>query len=415
MLQFVALGLAITLPGDVNESSDWNQWRGPNRNGQISGTLGWPSSLDDTRLKREWRISLGSSYSGPIVVGSRVFVTGTRNKSHEVVRALDRTSGKELWKVEWKGALRVPFFARANGSWIRSTPASDGKRLFVAGIRDVLVCLDVASGKQLWRVDFAKKYRSPLPGFGTVCSPLIDGKAVYIQAAGSVVKLDAATGKVAWRSGEENGGGLFGRGLETSAFSSPVIRTLAGKRQLIVQGRKALGGIDLATGKPLWSKAVPAFRGMNIQTPLVIGNSVFTSSYGGGTFLFDVSARDGDFKVNQRWKTTQQGYMSSPVAINGNVFLHLRNQRFTCINADTGKSNWTTRPFGKYWSMAVNGRRILALDQRGDLLLIDATPEGFRRVSSRRVSDSSTWAHLAVSGTQVFIRELNAIAAYSWK
>ena len=154
---------------------------------------------------------------------------------------------------------------------------------------------------------------------------------------------------------------------------------------------------------------------MNIQTPLVIGNSVFTSSYGGGTFLFDVTARDGDFKVKQRWKTTQQGYMSSPVAINGNVFLHLRNQRFTCINANTGKSNWTTRPFGKYWSMAVNGRRILALDQRGDLLLIDATPEGFRRVSSRRVSDSSTWAHLAVSGTQVFIRELNAISAYSWK
>ena len=103
MLQFVALGLAIALPGDVNESADWNQWRGPNRNGQISGTLGWPSSLDDTRLKREWRISLGSSYSGPIVVGSRVFVTGTRNKSHEVVRALDRTSGKELWKVEWRG------------------------------------------------------------------------------------------------------------------------------------------------------------------------------------------------------------------------------------------------------------------------------------------------------------------------
>ena len=415
MLRLVLIALTVTFSASPTQSADWNQWRGPNRNGQISGAITWPTSLDSDRLEQEWRIPLGSSYSGPIVVGSRVFVTETQNRSHEVVRALDRTSGKELWQVKWEGALKVPFFARANGSWIRSTPASDGKRLFVAGIRDVLVCLDVASGKQLWRVDFAKKYRSQLPGFGTVCSPLIDDKAVYIQAAGSVVKLDAATGKVAWRSGEETGGGLFGRGLESSAFSSPVIRTLAGKRQLIVQGRKALGGIDLATGKTFWSKAVPAFRGMNIQTPLVIGNSVFTSSYGGGTYLFDVTAQNGDFEVKQRWKTTQQGYMSSPVTINGNVFLHLRNQRFTCINPDTGKSNWTTRPFGKYWSMAVNGRRILALDQRGDLLLVDANPEGFRKISSRRVSDNSTWAHLAVSGNQVFIRELNAIAAFSWK
>lgn len=65
--------------------------------------------------------------------------------------------------------------------------------------------------------------------------------------------------------------------------------------------------------------------------------------------------------------------------------------------------------------MVVNGNRILALDQRGDLLLIDAGTEAFQEVASRHVSDAETWAHLAVSGDVVCVRELNAITAYSWK
>ena len=75
----------------------------------------------------------------------------------EIVRALDRKTGRELWRTEWPGSLSVPFFAKTNGDWIRSTPACDGESLYVAGIRDVLVCLDVATGAVRWRIDFPKE------------------------------------------------------------------------------------------------------------------------------------------------------------------------------------------------------------------------------------------------------------------
>ena len=413
MLRILIICLISGVSGAV-QSADWSQWRGPTRDCRIGDEEPWPDSIESDHLTETWRVPLGPSYSGPIVVGSRVFVTETRDESHEVVRALDRKSGKELWNVEWKGALSVPFFANANGSWIRSTPACDGKRLFVAGIRDVLVCLDVESGSELWRVDFVDRFKSPVPAFGTACSPLIDGEHLYMQAAASVVKVNATNGEVVWRSDIANGG-LFGAGMQTSAFSSPVIETLAGKRQLVIQSRTALGGFDLETGNELWSVEVPAFRGMNIQTPLPIGDSIFTSTYGGGTFMFDVTATTGGFNAKQRWKTAQQGYMSSPVVIGNDVYLHLRNQRFTCVDPDNGESRWTTTPFGKYWSMVVNDRRILALDQRGDLLLIEASPDQFRKIASRHVSDAETWAHLAVVGDDVFIRELNSMTVYSWK
>ncbi len=413
MLRITLMCLTFVLP-HLTEGADWPQWRGPMRDGWIGEVTAWPESLDDEHLQQIWRVPLGPSYSGPIVSGSRVFMTETRDESHEVVRALDRNSGEELWKVEWTGALSVPFFAKANGSWIRATPACDGRRLFVAGIRDVLVCLDVTSGDELWRVDFVERFNSPLPSFGTVCSPLVDGEHVYLQAAASVVKLDRVTGEVVWRTEPAAGAGS-GEGMTTSAFSSPIIATVAGQRQLIVQSRQVLAGIDLETGQELWSIDVPAFRGMNILTPLAIGDSIFTSSYGGGTFLFDVVAGEGKLIAKQRWKTKQQGYMSSPVLIENNIYLHLRNQRLTCIDAHDGASKWTTQPFGKYWSMIVNGNRILALDQRGDLLLINADSEAFVQVASRHVSDAETWAHLAVSGDVVFVRELNAISAYSWQ
>ncbi len=132
-----------------------------------------------------WRAELGPSYSGPIVSGDRVFTTETKDKKLEVVTAFDRITGRQIWRVQWEGAMTVPFFAKSNGDWIRSTPALDGDRLYVAGMRDVLVCLDAGNGNEVWRKDLAKELGTPLPDFGFVCSPLVDGEAVYVQAGGA--------------------------------------------------------------------------------------------------------------------------------------------------------------------------------------------------------------------------------------
>jgi outer membrane protein assembly factor BamB len=178
----VAIVIAvIASAAPISTAEDWSQWRGSSRTGAVEQQK-WPESLDEATLKTSWRVSLGSSYSGPNVDSNQVFVTETRDKKYEVVRALDRNTGKEVWATEWKGAMTVPFFAAANGSWIRSTPTLDNGELFVAGIRDVLVCLDADSGEIKWRVDFAQRLKTSLPSFGCVCSPLVDGDHVYVQA-----------------------------------------------------------------------------------------------------------------------------------------------------------------------------------------------------------------------------------------
>ena len=237
--------------------------------------------------RRLGAVELGPSYSGPIVAADRVFVTETEDSKNEVVRALDRETGKELWKARWEGAMTVPFFAWSNGSWIRATPAFDGETLFVAGMRDVLVALDGKSGDQRWRIDFVADYDKPLPAFGFVSSPLVTDQHIYVQAGAAVRKLDKQSGEQVWVT-LDDGGGMYG-----SAFSSPTIASLAGKEQLLVQTREKLAGVDLEDGKVLWSQKIAAFRGMNILTPTVLDDTVFTSSYGGKAWSFRVG-RDGD-------------------------------------------------------------------------------------------------------------------------
>ncbi len=229
-----------------------------------------------------------------------------------------------------------------------------------------------------------------------------------MQTAGGLVKLECATGKIVWRSLKEEGGMMGG------AFSSPIIAEVAGVRQMLVQTRARLAGVDLETGVELWGVDIPSFRGMNILTPTVLGDRVFTSSYGGGSFLYEIVRAGDGYEVKKVWNTKTEAYMSSPVVINDMIYVHLRNQRFVCINPANGEAVWTTKPFGKYWSMVVNGDRMLVLDERGDLMLIKADSAEYQQLDVRHVSDTESWAHLAVAGEQVFVRHLDGLTVYRW-
>jgi outer membrane protein assembly factor BamB len=384
----------------------WPQFRGPERTGAAPGAP-WPGQLKE--LRQLWQVKLDKGYPGPIVDASRVYVAETATSETEIVRALDRKTGKELWRASWPGKHSVPFFAKKNGDWIRATPAFDGQTLFVAGMEEVLVALDAATGKEKWRVDFPKRYNVAKPDFGFSSSPLLDGDSLIVQAANSVIRLNKKTGATEWRALPREADIM-----DSGAFSSPTIASLHGRRQLLVQSRTNLYGLDPATGAVLWQQEVPHYRGMNILMPTVWGNRIFTSSYRMDSYLFEIGANGGKFESKELWRNKAKGYMSTPILLDGYVYLHLANQRFTCIDLRTGETKWTTEPYGMYWSMALRDGKILALDERGQLLLIKANPERFELLDTREISNSPTWAHIAVAGGEIFVRELNAITAYQW-
>ena len=174
-----------------------------------------------------------------------------------------------------------------------------------------------------------------------------------------------------------------------------------------------LCGVDLETGKSLWTQTIPTFRGMNIMTPTTFEGNLFASSYGGTTQMLNVSFDNQQFALTQKWNLPAQGYMTSPVVVDGHAYIHLKNQRLTCFDLTNGVEKWRSKPFGKYASLIASGDKILVMDQGGELMLIRANPENFELISSRKVGDDS-WAHVAVRGNQIFIRNLDELVVMEW-
>jgi outer membrane protein assembly factor BamB len=241
---------------------------------------------------------------------------------------------------------------------------------------------------------------------------MLDGNHVYVQAARSLVKLDRKTGKAVWRGAEEESGG----GDEyNSAFASPCFAVIAGVPQVLAQMRTFLAGVDPETGRVLWKTEVPAFRGMNILTPVAHNDRVFTSTHKNASFLYEVSRTNDTFRVRESWRNPAMGYMSSPVQREGHVYFHLGNGRFVGIRLEDGKTVWTSKPYGHYASLIIQGDRILALTDLGDLLLFRAAPEAFDLLGEAKLGVSNTWAHLAVRGHELYVRPLESLVALRWE
>jgi outer membrane protein assembly factor BamB len=387
------------------EGSMWSQWRGPQRTGEVGGAV-WPETLDD--LERVWRVELGKGYPGPVVGRDRVFVLGSDDDGTVIVQALARADGTELWRRTWSAPGKVPFFAASHGTWVRSTPAFDGRLLFVGDMREMMVALDAETGAEVWRIDLPRHFGVSTPPFGFASSPVLDGEVLYVQAANGIVKLDKNTGVPIWRAAASTDNIMSG-----GAFSSPVIAEFAGRRQLIAFTRAALVGIDLASGETLWQQEVPSFRGMNIVTPLTHGDGIFVSQYQNGSYFYEAEP-GASGSLRNTWTGKASGYMSTPVKIGDYAYLHLGNGRFSCVDLRTGEEKWRTTPFSEYWSMVWQGDRILALDADGVLRLIRANPERYEVIGETSVADAQTWGHVALADDQIFVRELEAISVFRW-
>lgn len=408
-LVWMLLGGISALLGAENEGS-WPQWRGPERDGRYAGKT-WPQAINKENFKQAWHIKLAPSYSSPVADKEMVYTTESLPSGKEQVTAYHRNTGDLAWSQSWEGSMKVPFFAASNGSWIRSTPALADGKMFVLGMQERLVCLDTKTGKKLWEMDIPKTLQTPEPAFGGVSSPMMINGSLYVQAGGGIIKLDTSSGNLVWTSRLSNDA------MNQSPFASPRLHSFEGKKQIISLGRTSLAGIDPQNGELLWEQEVPAFRGMNILTPTFVGKGILTATYGGKTHLFTPEQNpDKDWTITESWNQKFQGYMSNPVIIDGHAYLHGRSGRMVCLNTETGEINWTSKEsLGKYCSMIFQENRILALSNDGKLRLLSANPNAYEVLSSLKISEEDTWAHIAMTDRQIFIRSLNSLTTWQWQ
>ena len=398
----IVLGCVVV---QAQAPSSWPQWRGPARDGVASAftvPAAWPA-----QLTRRWTATVGAGHSSPVVAGHRV-VVHTRQASREVVAAYDLDSGKQLWQDGVDAPYTMNPAATGHGPGPKSTPAIADGRVFTLGISGIFSAHDLATGKLLWR----KNAPPAPPEFGTATSPMVDGTSVIAflggQHAGALTAMDVMKGTVKWRWTGDGPG-----------YSSPILATFAGTRQIIVQSQNKLVGIAAADGRLLWETPIKTPYEQNSVTPLVVGDLLLYAGLENPTIALRVQAGAGKgWTVTPAWRNEQVSmYMSSP-AVSGTAVFGLSNKnrgQFFAIDSATGKTLWTTRGRdAENASIVRAGEYLLLATTNSELIVARANPARYDEVKRYSVADSAMWAHPAFSGRTIIVKDVDKLTAWGW-
>jgi outer membrane protein assembly factor BamB len=396
-------GLALSPVQTTPPSSDWPQWRGPRRDGSIAAELPaeWPAALT-----KRWETVAGAGHSSPVVAGNRVVVFARQN-DREVTLALDLGTGREIWRDDYAAPYAVNSAARAHGPGPKSTPALAAGRVFTFGIGGILSALDLATGKVLWRT----QPPAVLPDYGSASSPLVDGGVVIEYMGGldrgAMTAFDAATGAVRWRW-EGDGPG----------YGSPIIATIGGARQLIVQTQKLLVGLNPATGALLWRVPFTTSFNQNAITPLAFGDLVINSGLEKPVTALRIQKSGSQWTAEPAWTLDQTSlYMSSAFVTGATLYglSHRNRGQLFALDPASGKLLWTTQGReGENASLLGNRSWLMVSTTDGELIVARPSASKFDEVRRYRVSDSVLWAHPAVAARSIVIKGAEKVVCWGW-
>ncbi len=388
-------------------AQDWNQWRGPNRDG-IASPSGLPSSWPEA-LRPGWKVTVGVGHSSPVVVGNRVIVFA-RQEEREVVLCLDLATGKVIWQDAYDAPYTVNSSARAHGPGPKSTPAVANGKLYTFGITEILSCYDVGSGRLVWRKSFADQFKSTSPDFGTAASPLVDSGLVIVHAGttgqGALMAFDAVSGEPKWR--------WTGDG---PSYASPIAVDLGGARQIVTQSQSNIVSVAADTGKLLWSIPFTTPYLQNIVTPLVYKDLLIFSGLNQGVMAVRATKKGDAWVTETVWRNNDVGmYMNSPILLSGRLYglSHKNKGQFFCLEADSGKTVWLGEArLGDNAAMLLAGAFVVSLTSDADLVVSKAGPGGLEMVRKYKAADSQTWAHPVLVGRRLLVKDATMLAVWA--
>ena len=416
----LSLGVA-SLALNLRAAEDWPQWRGANRDGKaasFNAPKPWPKELT-----QKWKVEVGEGVATPSLVGDKLYVF-SRQEGGEIIRCLNTSDGKELWKEKYDSLGATGPASGFSGP--RATPTVADGKVVTLGIRGVLSCLNASDGKLVWRKDEIKGW----PKFFTSSSPLVIDGLCIAQLGGSdngcVVAYDLADGKEKWKWGSDS-----------PAYASPSAMTVGGTKLAVAITETKIVALNTSDGKLVWETpfAVPG-RGYNAATPIADGETLIYTGSGRGVTAVKLEKGGDAFSAKDIWKDSEDSVMfNTPVLKNGLLFgLSAGNDLF-CINAKDGKRAWTVPSSGSssssessgggggrgmrgggrggYGSIVDAGSVMLALTPSAELIAFEASDKGYKELARIKVASAGTYAYPVVSGNRIFIKDQDSVTLWT--
>jgi outer membrane protein assembly factor BamB len=398
--------------------SDWPTFLGPTQD-SVSTEKGIIAPWPKAGLGKVWNCALGLGYAPPVIAAGKLFHFDRYENTCRLT-CRDAATGKVQWEFDYPTNYK-DFYGYDPGP--RACPTVDGDRVYIYGPEGMLHCIAAADGKEIWKFDTKEKYHFQQNFFGVGGAPLIDGDLVIVPVGGSekgprpidfrdvkpdgtaIVALDKKTGAV-----------KYAKGNELASYSSPVVRTINGKKTGLYFARGGLYGFDPQTGDTAFHYKWRARdeESVNAANPVAIGDQVLiTECYGPGAALLDL--KDG--KPKELWTDLEKEkfdkalmcHWNTPIHHAGFVYgcsgRHDNEAELRCVELKTGDIKWRQKRTYRCTLLMVDGY-FVCLSEYGDLSLIKVNPEKYEEVSKYSVPELQypCWAPPVLSNGLLYIR-----------
>ena len=402
------MGVVLLMAAGLSvQAQDWSQWRGPARDGMVTGftpPAAWPE-----RPTQRWKVEAGVGHSSPVIAGTRAYLF-SRIGEQEALTAYEVTTGKQVWRQAYDAPYQMNSAATSHGKGPKSTPVVDGGQAVTLGISGILSAFDAASGKVLWRHDFRKEFPEGAPDFGASMSPMFDGQHVIAHVggtAGAIIAFNRKDGSPRWT--------WKGDG---PAYASPIIATIGGIRHLITQTRSHLVGLSPADGRELWRQPFTTDYDQNIVTPVVTGGLLIYGGLSKPTIAVRLVQKGTAWTLQEVWRNADVPmYMSSPVAAGGVLYglTHRNRGQFFALDLASGKTLWTSPPRqGENAALTAAAGVLLATTTEGELVVLRQSKQQFEVVRKYTVAESPIWAHPAVHPRGVLVKDAQTLSFWTF-
>jgi outer membrane protein assembly factor BamB len=373
----------------------WPDFRGAARDGISTEKIltEWPGG----KLQELWRKPVGGGWASFVVAGKLAYTIEQR-RQQEVVAAYDVATGREVWAHKYA----ADFQESMGGPGPRATPTWHEGKLYTMGATGEMFVLDALTGKVIWHKNILEDNGAENITWAMSASPLIVDDTVVVQPGGasnkSIVAYNKNTGARVW--------GSLG---DRTSYASPMLVTLAGKRQIITITALRAVGLEASSGKLLWEYPWTTEYDINSAQPIVAGpNQVLISSgYGHGAAMLEISA-GGAKKLWENKKLKNK--FNSSVFLNGYIY-GFDESIFTCIDAKTGEPTWKAGRYGYGQVLAASGHLVITGEQ-GEVVLLKADPAGHKEVAKFQALEGRTWNIPAIADGRLFVRNGTEMVAY---
>lgn len=378
----------------------WTNFRGPARDGryeEMEISTNWPAQ----GLPLLWKQPIGVGYASFVIADKRAYTIEQR-RGKEMVAAYDMDTGREQWTQSWNA-----LYSDSTGDGPRATPTWDDGRIYALGATGELRCLDAKTGSVIWGKNILSENGASNLPWAMAASPLVVDDKVILLPGGtsnnSVVAYNKMTGAPVWKSQSDR-----------QAYVSPMLVTLAGRRQIVVVSSSRAFGLEPGDGSLLWSYDWDTDMGINVSQPIVVdGNHFFISSgYGKGAALVEVSGSGKGLNARTVWENVNmKNKFNSSVLHQGYVY-GLDEGILTCVNVKTGERKWKGGRYG-YGQVLLASGHLIVISDTGELVLVRATPDQHSEVARFTALQGKTWNYPALAGGRLLVRNATEMAAYN--